>query len=103
MNLINVIFQGGQPLVRFIDYFGASFVAYFLGICQLITFGWIYGVNRLCFDIKFMLGLKIGYYWKLCWAIITPALMIAIFIYNFATYEPVTYKNNEYPDFAYGT
>lgn len=49
-----------------------------------------------------MLGIKTGWYWRICWAIITPALMIAIFVYNLVTYEPVTYKGHEYPQFAYG-
>lgn len=89
-------------MLRFVDFFGASFIAFLLGIAQLITFGWIYGVNRICMDIEFMLGIKTGWYWRICWAIITPALMIAIFVYNLATYEPVTYKGHEYPDFAYG-
>lgn len=68
----------------------------------MITFGWIYGVNRLALDIEFMLGIKTGWYWRICWAIITPALMTAIFVYNLVMFEPVTYKGHEYPQYAYG-
>ncbi|KAG4076274.1 hypothetical protein HA402_014823 [Bradysia odoriphaga] len=92
---------GGQHLLRFIDFYGVSFIAFLLGISQMITFGWIYGVNRIALDIEFMLGIKTGWYWRLCWAIITPALMTAIFVYNLIMFEPVTYKGHEYPHYAY--
>lgn len=88
-------------MLRLVDFFGASFIAFLLGIAELVTFGWIYGVNRICLDIEFMLGKKTGWYWRVCWAIITPALMMAIFAYNLATYEPLTYKGHEYPHLAY--
>ncbi|KAJ6647379.1 Sodium-dependent nutrient amino acid transporter 1 [Pseudolycoriella hygida] len=92
---------GGQHLLRFVDFFGASFVAFLLAIAQMITFGWIYGVNRLCLDIELMLGIKTGWYWRICWAVVTPALLIAIFVYNLVSYEPITYKGHEYPHVAY--
>lgn len=85
-----------------VDFFGASFIAFVLGIAELITFSWIYGVNRICLDIEFMLGIKTGWYWRICWGFITPGLMFAILIYHLSTWEPLTYKNYEYPNVAYG-
>lgn len=93
--------QGGQHLLKFVDFFGVSFIAFLLGISQMITFGWIYGVNRIALDIEFMLGVKTGWYWRICWAVITPALMTAIFVYNLVMFEPVNYKGHEYPHYAY--
>lgn len=98
-------FQGGQHLLNFIDFFGVSFVVFVMGIAQLITFCWIYGVDRLCFDIQFMLGFKTGWYWRICWSIVTPALMIAIFIYFVVelaqSSDPITYKDQPYPNVVY--
>lgn len=88
-------------MLNFIDYFGASFVAFFLAIAELIAFGWIYGVSRICRDVEFMLGIKTGLYWRICWGIVTPGLMIAIIIYNLATLEPLKYNNYVYPDVLY--
>lgn len=88
-------------MLQFVDYFGASFVAFFLAIAELIAFGWIYGVSRICRDIEFMLGIKTGWYWRICWGIVTPGLMIAIIIYNLATLEPLKYNNYVYPDVMY--
>lgn len=84
------------------DYFGASFVAFILAIAELITIGWIYGVDRLCKDIEFMLGIQTGIYWRICWGFITPVLMIVILIYTLIELEPLTYRDYVYPDSAYG-
>lgn len=93
---------GGQFLIGLVDFFGASFVAFFFAIAQLIAFGWVYGVSRLCRDVEFMLGRKTGWYWRICWGFVTPALMLAIFVYNLSTYEPLTYNRQAYPQLAYG-
>lgn len=60
------------------------------------------GVKRLCRDIEFMLNIKPGLYWRLCWGIFAPALMITILIYTFITYEPLRYRDMIYPNWAYG-
>ncbi|XP_062534252.1 sodium-dependent nutrient amino acid transporter 1-like isoform X1 [Armigeres subalbatus] len=83
---------GGQYLLDFLDFYGASFVALVLAVFEMITFAWIYGVGRLCRDIEFMLGIKTGLYWRLCWGLLTPAMLIAILLYHIATYGPFTYN-----------
>ena len=75
---------------------------YVTAIAELITFSWIYGVNRLCKDIEFMLGIKTGVYWRICWGIITPLTMIAIFIYELCRYVPLKYNNVAFPTTVYG-
>lgn len=89
--------------MNLVDFFGASLIAFVLAIAELIAIGWIYGVNRLCKDIEFMIGRNPGIYWRLCWGIITPILMISILIYTIVSYEPLTYKNILYPNSAYGS
>lgn len=77
-------------------------MAFVLAIVELITIAWIYGVNRLCKDAEFMLGIKTGLYWRICWGIITPLLMGSILIYTLITLEPLTYNGYIYPTNAYG-
>lgn len=48
-------------------------------------------------DIEFMLDRKISLYWKLCWFVFTPLLLIVVFFYTIATLSPVTYGKTEYP------
>lgn len=59
-------------------------------------------MNRLCRDIEFMSGRRTGLYWRLCWGLITPAVMITILLYTFITFKPLTYRGYVYPDMAYG-
>ncbi|BFF93232.1 sodium-dependent nutrient amino acid transporter 1 [Drosophila madeirensis] len=95
------ITPGGQYMLTLVDFFGASMIALVLGIAELYTIGWIYGTDRLCKDIEFMLGRKVGLYWRLCWSIITPLIMTVILIYFYATYEPLAYNDKIYPSWAY--
>eukprot|EP00099_Drosophila_melanogaster_P018612 NP_609726.1 uncharacterized protein Dmel_CG15279, isoform A [Drosophila melanogaster] len=95
------ITPGGQYMLTLVDFFGASMIALVLGIAELYTIGWIYGTDRLCKDIEFMLGRKVGLYWRLCWSIITPLIMTVILIYFYATYQPLTYNNIVYPNWSY--
>lgn len=87
---------GGQYLINLLDFYGASFVALILAIIELITVSWIYGVDRFCKDIEFMLKRKTGSYWRLCWKFITPFIMISILLYFIATWKALTYQGQEY-------
>uniref|UniRef100_A0A182IT24 Transporter n=2 Tax=Anopheles atroparvus TaxID=41427 RepID=A0A182IT24_ANOAO len=100
---IGVIYTtpGGQYLLDFLDFYGASFVALVLAVFEMVTFAWIYGVSRLCRDVEFMLGIKTGLYWRLCWGFITPILLAAILLYHIATYESFTFNGYVYPDGMY--
>jgi solute carrier family 6 (neurotransmitter transporter, glycine) member 5/9 len=89
---------GGMFLMNFLDFYGASFVALILAIIEIITVTWIYGVDRLCLDIEFMLKFKTGLYWKICWKFITPSIMIFVFGYYVYTWKPLTYQGKEYPE-----
>lgn len=60
----------------------------------------IAGVKRLCQDIEFMLHIKTGWYWRLCWSLITPGLMFMVLIYTLVNYEPLRYKDTDYPYWA---
>jgi solute carrier family 6 (neurotransmitter transporter, glycine) member 5/9 len=93
---------GGQFLINFLDFYGASFVALILAIIELLTVSWIYGVDRFCNDIEFMLGRKTGLYFRLCWRFITPSIMIVILGYFVLTWKPIDYQGYEYSNFLHG-
>jgi solute carrier family 6 amino acid transporter-like protein 5/7/9/14 len=65
-------------------------------------FGSFAGVDNFCSDIEFMVGRKLSAYWRLCWGIITPVLMIAILAYAIVTMKPETYRDKPFPTSAYG-
>lgn len=91
---------GGQFVLTLVDYFGTSFIAFVLAIAELVAFGWIYGVDRICRDTEFMIGRNPGIYWRLCWGIVTPLFMVVILIYVFTTFQPLTYKSYTFPEAA---
>ncbi|GBP68512.1 Sodium-dependent nutrient amino acid transporter 1 [Eumeta japonica] len=61
------------------------------------------GLENLCLDIAYMLKIKTSFYWRLCWGVITPGIMIAVFIYALITVEALTFGAEEYvyPTLAY--
>lgn len=77
-------------------------MAIIVGVLEMITVFWIYGLSNFINDVEFMLGGRPSFYWRLCWAFITPILMIVILIYTVVTYESPTYDNMPFPDYAYG-
>lgn len=81
---------------------GGDFIIYMLVVVETIGICWIYGLNRITRDIEFMLGLKLNWYWKLTWAYVIPAVLIFIFCYAMATYEPLHDGDYVYPAKATG-
>ncbi|XP_035733055.1 sodium-dependent nutrient amino acid transporter 1-like isoform X1 [Vespa mandarinia] len=96
------ITPGGQWLVTLVDYYGGTFVAIIIGVLEMITIFWIYGLSNFLNDIEFMLGTKPTFYWRMCWSVITPVLMIVILIYTIVSYRPPTYDGMNFPNYAYG-
>lgn len=60
------------------------------------------GLENLCNDVEFMLKIKVGIYWRICWGIFTPVTMIVILVYSLVIASPLTYGDYVYPDVAYG-
>ncbi|XP_016991490.1 sodium-dependent nutrient amino acid transporter 1 isoform X1 [Drosophila rhopaloa] len=92
---------GGQFILNLVDFYGVSFTALILAIGELVAVAWIYGVNRFCADIKFMMGIETGWYWRLCWRFITPGLMTAVLIYMLLDMSALEYKGVGYPILAH--
>ncbi|XP_055593646.1 sodium-dependent nutrient amino acid transporter 1-like [Uranotaenia lowii] len=67
-------------LIDYVDHYGVTFVTLTLGVAELVCFAWIYGVKRICKDIEFMLGIKTGFLWTLCWKYITPLMILSILL-----------------------
>lgn len=72
-----------------------------LAIFEIYAFCYIYGVQRICKDVKFMLGFVPNKLYRACWWFITPSIMTAIVIYSFVFYENPLDGNLPYPFVAY--
>ncbi|CAK9801905.1 Sodium-dependent nutrient amino acid transporter 1 [Anthophora plagiata] len=96
------ITPGGQWFITLVDYYGGTFVAIIVGVLEMVSVFWVYGLSNFLNDVEFMLGGRPSIYWRFCWALITPTLMIVILIYTIATYKPPTYDGVQFPTYAYG-
>ncbi|XP_030382020.1 sodium-dependent nutrient amino acid transporter 1 [Scaptodrosophila lebanonensis] len=88
---------GGQWILNLVDYYGGTYVVFLLAIFEVVGICWIYGVDNICDDIRFMSNRSVSLYWRICWGFLTPVLMIVIFIYSMATTEPLKYSDLFYP------
>lgn len=94
-------FKAGQSILNLVDHYGATFVIFMLAVFEMIAFCYIYGVNRICKDVEFMLGYTPGIFWRWCWWFVTPLIMTSIVIYSFVNYEHPKDNVNEFPSIAH--
>ncbi|KAK9300396.1 hypothetical protein QLX08_006927 [Tetragonisca angustula] len=92
---------GGQFLLTLVDYYGTSFVVFILASFEITAVTWVYGIENFLDDIEFMLDRKTSSYWRICWFLITPLILITIFLYTVATLSPLTYGGKTYPATAH--
>jgi len=92
----------GQYVLDLMDTYGAGFAVTFVGIWELVSLMWIYGVKNVCKDIKLMLGSEPGWFWKITWAGISPIFLTIIFVASVATWKEPKYNGKvTYPDWAH--
>ncbi|XP_045448783.1 sodium-dependent nutrient amino acid transporter 1-like [Melitaea cinxia] len=93
---------GGQYVLEIVDYYGGTFFALFCGIVQIFGVFWIYGLENFCLDIEYMSNRKTSIYWRCCWGLITPALMITVFIYALSSFGALVFGDGYiYPTMGY--
>ncbi|KAJ8957365.1 hypothetical protein NQ318_004844, partial [Aromia moschata] len=91
------ITPGGQWIFTMVDFFGGTFIFYVLTILEIVTVMWWYGLENICLDLEYMLKRKAGAYWRICWCVVTPLILITVFFYFIATLEELTYEGKSYP------
>ncbi|XP_076756202.1 sodium-dependent nutrient amino acid transporter 1 isoform X2 [Xylocopa sonorina] len=92
---------GGQFILALVDYYGTSFVVFILAFFEITALTWVYGIENFLDDIEFMLGRKMSSYWRICWFLVAPLILITIFFYTVATLSPLEYGGREYPTSAH--
>ncbi|XP_077382456.1 sodium- and chloride-dependent transporter XTRP3A-like isoform X2 [Festucalex cinctus] len=86
--------SGNYWFIMFNDY-GASFSLLFVVFVEILTVSYLYGLKRFEKDIEDMLGHRPNWYLKILWAIISPFLLIFLFIFYVVNYirgGPPTYQ-----------
>lgn len=92
--------QGGFYFFHLLDRYAAGYSMLFAVFFEAIAVSWIYGTQRFCDDIKDMIGFSPGYYWIFCWKFAAPLFLLFIIVYGLLGYEPLSYENYVYPNWA---
>jgi solute carrier family 6 amino acid transporter-like protein 5/7/9/14 len=87
-------------MLTLVDHFGANFVIYVMAIVEVGAVAWVYGLTNVCRDIEFMLGIKLGIYWKFCWGFFIPVGLTVILVYSFITSHELTHNGSAFPPSA---
>uniref|UniRef100_UPI0037E739EF sodium- and chloride-dependent transporter XTRP3-like n=1 Tax=Semicossyphus pulcher TaxID=241346 RepID=UPI0037E739EF len=77
--------SGNYWFTMFNDY-GATFSLLFIVLIEVISVSYIYGIKRFEKDIEDMLGHRPNLYWKIMWVVVSPVLLIALFIFYIINY-----------------
>lgn len=92
---------GGQWMLTLVDSYGGTFLVLAIAICEMVTIMWIYGLDEICTDIEFMTKRKLGWYWRICWACITPICMILLFGLALYSFTEPEYSRKSFPETYY--
>ncbi|XP_067841661.1 sodium-dependent proline transporter isoform X2 [Heptranchias perlo] len=100
-----LITEGGIYWFTLIDAYSTSFGLIIITLFMCLGMAFFYGVNQFCSDIIDMIRLcppwcsKLLLYFKACWALFTPALLLFILMYVFIEMynTPLHYGSYEFP------
>lgn len=97
---LSCLTRGGQFVFQILDNYGGGVPYMFLAVFEVVGIMWIYGCNNFTFDVNYMLKRKMGFYWKLTWKYTAPIVITFIIIASFIQYQPLSYGNYKYPQWA---
>uniref|UniRef100_A0A671LP20 Sodium-dependent neutral amino acid transporter B(0)AT1-like n=1 Tax=Sinocyclocheilus anshuiensis TaxID=1608454 RepID=A0A671LP20_9TELE len=85
--LVGLIFvQGsGNYWLALFDSFAGSIPLLIVAFSEMIGVVYVYGIDRFNEDMIFMIGHKPNIFWQATWRVISPLIMLAIFIFYFST------------------
>lgn len=92
--------KGGQYILELMDKYGGGTAVVCVAVVESMAIAWLYGVNRFCEDIHFMLGRQPSIYWKYTWKITAPAILTFVFVYSLVDHETLKYGDYDFPDWA---
>ncbi len=93
--------SAGINMFTLIDETCASWNILLFAFLEVATVSWLYGVDRFFGDIEEMgmrLPAAIKWYWKGCWLVVTPKILIVLVVWKFVTVEKVGRKDEPFPD-----
>nr|XP_033474374.1 sodium- and chloride-dependent GABA transporter ine isoform X1 [Epinephelus lanceolatus] len=94
--------KGGIYVFQLMDHYTAVVSLMFLAFFEVVAVCWIFGVPRICLMVKRMQGKTPNIYFRLCWLVLCPMLVLCILISSIIQYTPARYGKYTYPGWAEG-
>ncbi|XP_073933870.1 inactive sodium-dependent neutral amino acid transporter B(0)AT3 isoform X2 [Castor canadensis] len=95
--------QSGSYWLEIFDNFAASLNLLIFAFFEVVGVIYVYGIKRFCDDIEWMTGRRPNLYWRLTWRVVSPLLLLSIFLSYIAllAQRPPSYKawNPQYEQF----
>lgn len=89
--------------MQLLDNYGVGTAAFLYGTFEVIGIMWAYGLSNFCLDVQFMLGSRPSILWKITWGVLTPFVLIVIFIYgNVLIFRNKADVTDEMPEWGTG-
>ncbi|KAM7416657.1 hypothetical protein PAMA_018624 [Pampus argenteus] len=92
--------KGGIYVFQLMDHYTAVVSLTFLAFFEVVAVCWIFGVPRISFMIARMQGRNPNIYFRVCWLLLCPILVLCILISSIIHYTPVHYGKYKYPVWA---
>ncbi|XP_036266384.2 inactive sodium-dependent neutral amino acid transporter B(0)AT3 [Pipistrellus kuhlii] len=95
--------QSGNYWLEVFDKYAASLNLIIFAFFEVIGVVYVYGMERFCDDIEWMTERRPGLYWRVTWKVISPLLLLTIFVAYivFLVWTTLSYKawNPQYKQF----
>lgn len=98
-----LVCPGGIYLQTLIEWHTASWNFFIIGLIETTIIAWIYGVNRLFDNISEMdmrIPKFVKYFWTGTWMVITPCVVMAIFVFSLTDFSPTVFRDYVFPQWA---
>eukprot|EP00069_Balaena_mysticetus_P006487 bmy_05113T0 len=85
MYLIAFVFtlNSGQYWLSLLDSYAGSIPLLIIAFFEMFSVVYVYGVDRFNRDIEFMIGHKPNIFWQVTWRVVSPLIMLTIFLFFF--------------------
>ncbi|XP_044298756.1 sodium-dependent neutral amino acid transporter B(0)AT3-like [Varanus komodoensis] len=92
--LLGLIFtlRSGSYWLEVFDSYTGSIPLLIIALFELIGINFVYGMKRFCDDVEWMTGRQPNFYWKASWQVISPVLMLTVFLAYIAVLKPPGYS-----------
>ncbi|KAJ8335113.1 hypothetical protein SKAU_G00407520 [Synaphobranchus kaupii] len=81
-----IFVQGsGNYWLDLFDSFAGSIPLLIIAFCEMVGVVYLYGIDRFNEDIEFMIGHKPNMFWQVTWRVVSPLIMLVIFLFYLVT------------------